>query len=107
MVIRPIPLGLLKDRAVLLTPSDNGYLSTELTRVRTARIFRLREYNAETVRDNSQLILYYDCVNSLPKDVNFAVGMLLIHKSKRYEILTVEELCGEKPHHFKITARAV
>ena len=107
MDIRPIPRKLLCDSVLLSVPAADGYSVTEISSVRVVCGSKLKGYADSSMKEMSELIVYYDCVNSVPADVKFSAGMSLIFHDRRYEILSAEEFSGEGPHHIRITARAV
>lgn len=104
---KPIPLGLLADNITLMTPTVDGYDSTEIYDVRVQKKSAVREYNSTAVRDISEITVYYDCENSSPHGVEFLAGMLIVHEEVRYEILEAEQFSAERLHHIRITARKV
>lgn len=104
---RPIPMELLVDEVTLMAPTVDGYDSTEIYNVRVQKRSAVREYNSSALRDISEITMYYDCENSSPKGVEFLAGMLIVHDSVRYEILTAEQFSDEQLHHIRITARKV
>ena len=104
---RAIPMELLADEITLMTPTVDGYDSTEIYNVRVQKKSAVREYNFSAVRDISEITVYYDCENSSPNGVEFLAGMLIVHAGVRYEILTAEQFSAEQLHHIRITARSV
>lgn len=104
---RPIPLELLADDITLMTPTVDGYDSTEIYNVRVQKKSAVREYNSAAVRDISEITVYYDCENSSPRGVDFLAGMLIMHDDVRYEILAAEQFAAEQLHHIRIIARKV
>ncbi len=103
--ILPIPSELLTDSAVLKTPSGAGYKTTHLEYVRIIRTSEVTDYTAGRVRDCTEIVMYYDCVNSYPEDVVFSAGQLLEYCGEEYELVKSELFAGEEPHHYRITAR--
>ena len=104
MKISPIPLRLLDSSVTLLLPSQDGYSSVEVERVRVVRSSKVREYSAAVQRDVSQLTVYYDCVNSLPASLSFPAGALILYDGVRYEITESQLFSAVSPHHIRITA---
>ncbi len=104
---RPIPLQLLADEITLMTPTVDGYDSTEIYNVRVQKKSAVREYNSSAVRDISEITVYYDRENSSPQGAEFLAGMLIIHQNMRYEILSAERFAAEQLHHIRITARII
>lgn len=107
MRVLPIPRGLLREKIKLLVPADSGYSVQEICSVRVVRTSKVREYNSTVVRDSSEILVYYDCTNSVPAGISFSAGMLILFDDRRYEIISAEEFSGNGPHHIRITARTV
>lgn len=106
-VIRPIPSALLNDCIVLMVPSEDGYVSHEISSVRVIRSSKVSDYSAVRVRDGSEITVYYDCVASRPTGIEFAAGMLIVYDSVRYELILAEEFKAAAPHHIRLTAKKV
>ncbi len=104
---RAIPAKLLNDEITLLVPTVSGYDEVEIYNVRVQQTSAVREYSSTSVRDISQIVVYYDCENSAPQGVEFAAGMLISFAGRRYEIISAAQFAAESLHHVKITARAV
>lgn len=105
--ILPIPSALLTDSALLRTPSGDGYKSTRLEYVRIVRTSGMTDYTAGRVRDCTEIVMYYDCVNSYPEEVVFSAGQLLEYCGEEYELVQAELFAGEVPHHYRIKARKI
>lgn len=105
--ILPIPSELLADSVTLYVPESSGYTAVEVSDVRVEQADRVTEHTARDVRNASELVVYYDCVNSSPSDVSFEAGMMLRYCDARYEILKVERFAALRLHHIRITARKV
>ncbi len=103
--IKPIPAELLTDCAVLRTPSENGYEKTDLIDVRIIRTSAITDYTAGRTRDCTELLMYFDCVNSYPQDVIFSAGQTIDYCGESYEITSAELFSGTAPHHYRIRAR--
>ncbi len=103
--IRPIPVSLLTDSVLLFTPSVNGEISERVENVRVIRTSEITDRAAVNARDISELTVYYDCVNSYPRYMEFAAGMFMQYDDIMYEVMKVEEFSAEKLHHLRITAR--
>ena len=103
----PIPKALLSDSVTLLVPDGDGFSSADISAVRVQYSSAVREYSAVVMRDESEITVYYDLVNSRPVGVSFAAGMLLLHEGRRYEILSAERFDAFSPHHIRIKARLV
>ena len=70
--VKPIPAELLTDSAVLLTPTGSGYSSETLDSVRIVRVSAITDYTTGRTRDCTELVMYFDCVNSSPSGTEFA-----------------------------------
>ena len=103
--IKPIPAELLTDSALLRTPTQSGYIETALIDVRILRKSAITDYAAGRTRDCTELVMYFDCENSYPYNVEFAAGQTLVYSGESYEITSVELFSGTAPHHYKIKAR--
>ena len=106
-MIMPIPNELLCDSVTLLKPDGSGYSSVVIDSVRVVRRSKVSEYSSTIVRDNSEITVYYDCINSSPTDMEFSAGMLVEYECERYEILVAEMFRAYSPHHIRITAKRV
>lgn len=103
--VKPIPQELLTDSAELLDPSDYGYSRKALSDVRIVRVSGITDYAAGRIRDCTELVMYFDCVNSSPSEMEFSAGQSLEYCGETFEIISAELFCGEAPHHWRIKAR--
>lgn len=103
--IKPIPAELLNDWAVLLTPTANGYNEETLSGVRIVRTSKITDYAAGNARDCTEIVMYYDCVNSSPGGMEFSAGQSLAYCGETYEITQAELFSGTEPHHYRVKAR--
>lgn len=103
--LKPIPAELLTDCAVLRTPTASGFNDTDLIDVRITRINAITDYTAGRTRDCTELVMYFDCVNSYPSDVEFAAGQTIAYCGESFEITSAELFSGTAPHHYRIKAR--
>ena len=103
--VKPIPAELLTDSAVLLTPASSGYSTETLSDVRILRISAITDYTAGRTRDCTELVMYFDCVNSSPSGTEFTAGQSLEYCGEDFEIVSAELFCGEDPHHWRVKAR--
>lgn len=103
--IRPIPAELLMDSALLLTPSASGFDREELTDVRILRVSSITDSAAARVSDCTELVMYFDCVNSSTAGTEFCAGQLLEYCGEVFSLIRAELFAGEQPHHYRITAR--
>ena len=103
--VKPIPAELLTDSAVLLTPTGSGYLRDNLDSVRIVRVSAITDYTTGRTRDCTELVMYFDCVNSSPSGTEFAAGQSLEYCGETYEVVSAELFAGEDPHHWRVKAR--
>lgn len=103
--VRPIPLELLTDIAVLRTPSGSGYTDTDLIDVRIVRTSGITDYTTGRTRDCTEIVMYFDCVNSYPQDTVFAAGQTIMYCGESYEVIQAELFSGTEPHHYRVKAR--
>lgn len=103
--IKPIPAELLTDSAVLSIPTASGYSSEQLTDVRIIRTSKITDYAAGNARENTEIVMYFDCVNSSPADSEFTAGQTIAYCGEDFEITKAELFAGSQPHHWRITAR--
>lgn len=107
--MRPIPRSLLIHTVMLHRMVDKdrwgkGQLSdgAELQRVRmepSGRIVRDKN-NAEI---QLAATLFYDCKNSRPKGIVFAVDDIIIFNGQKHQVQVVELLYDEKQlHHYEV-----
>ena len=99
--VKPIPAELLTDGAVLLTPTGSGYLRDNLDSVRIVRVSAITDYTTGRTRDCTELVMYFDCVNSSPSGTEFAAGQSLEYCGETYEVVSAELFAGEDPHHWR------
>lgn len=104
-IIKPIPAELLTDSAVLKIPSVYGYREKDLTDVRIIRTSEMTDYASGYVRDKTEIVMYFDCVNSFPQDIEFTAGQSLKYCGENYEVIKAELFAGDSPHHWRVTAR--
>lgn len=109
--LKPIPAELLTDCAVLRTPTASGYKTADLIDVRITRTSAITDYTAGRTRDCTELVMYFDCVNSVYStesgvgEVEFAAGQTLVYCGESFEIISAELFSGTAPHHYRIKAR--
>lgn len=109
--MKQIPLKYLKDTASLyhVTGTDRYNKPTYGTAVNLTRIYcepthtTIRNANGELQTD--VLILFYDCVNSLPASTSFVKNDKIVYKGIDYIVRTNEiipnPLTGES-HHYEV-----
>lgn len=100
-----IPVFLLPHRAVLQKPVREGIWGSgecgqtvALSKVRV----ELKKARGSAVRGGT---LYFDCRNSLPRNVVFEVGDVLTFEGEEYAVTAVQWFCGSRsqPHHAEIS----
>lgn len=107
--MRQIPKKLLIHTVKLhKTLSKDRWGKAELdegTEIRRVRV----EPSRKIVRDknNAEIrlaaVLFYDCVNSQPRDIHFNVDDILSFYGQKYRVLNVEPLFdGENLHHYEV-----
>jgi hypothetical protein len=96
MLSKPIPRALLPHSAILKTPRKDG-------------IFDDGDYDEVILRDvrvevsTKRTRLYFDTVNSMPRDMKFRQGQLLGFCDKDYKIDEIKAvMCAGKIHHYRI-----
>ncbi len=105
MNIRPIPAELLTDSVTLRTPAASGYSDQLLSDVRIIRTSEVTDHLVTHTRERSEIIMYFDCVNSFPADTQFAAGQSLLYCGEIYEIVEAVLFAGEEPHHYRVRGR--
>ena len=103
--VKPIPAELLTDSAVLLTPNGSGYSRENLDSVRIVRVSAITDYTTGRTRDCTELVMYFDCVNSSPSGTEFTAGQSLEYCGETFEVVSAELFAGEDPHHWRVKAR--
>lgn len=103
--VKPIPAELLTDSAALLTPTESAYIRETLDDVRIVRVSAVTDYTAGRARDCTELLMYFDCVNSSPAGTEFSAGQSLEYCGEEFEIISAELFSGEGPHHWRVKAR--
>ena len=104
----PIPKNLLIHSAMLRTVSEDKWQSetvqttAELTKIRVEPSSKL-----VTAKDNRQVslsaVLFFDCKNSRPCDVNFKHGQKIVFQGTEYTIETIEKLYdNSRLHHYEL-----
>ena len=103
--VKPIPAELLTDSAALLTPTASGYSKESISDVRIVRMSGITDYTAGRMRDCTELLMYFDCVNSSPAGTEFTAGQSLEYCGESFEIISAELFAAEDPHHWRVKAR--
>ena len=106
--MRPIPRGLLIHRAVLKRPATTDtfqaqtYTETELNYVRFDPYKRTSKTKENTERVLSTT-MFYDCINSRPRGLDFHLGDRIISGGTEYEVKSIEHLHDNRGlHHIEL-----
>lgn len=105
MNVAPIPAELLTDSVTLLTPAASGYSEQLLSGVRIVRTSSVTDYTSGSSGDTTEIVMYFDCVNSTPADTEFSAGQSLKYCGEMFEIVQAVLFAGEQPHHYRIRAK--
>lgn len=105
--IRPIPMELLGDSFMLIVPFEDSLEQIYVRSVRAVKTGAVSDYSSTRMRDTSELVIYYDCTNSLPQNMEFSAGMQIEYGGELFEVLEAKLFCGISPHHWKLTARRI
>lgn len=106
--MRPIPRSLLIHSGELLTPSGEdiygkpSFSSTNLANIRiepTSKIIQTKDNKSVQLSS----ILFFDCMNSIPKDTVFFEEQTLVFMGRKYTVTSIEMLFdGRKLHHYEV-----
>lgn len=108
--MRPIPKSLLIHEAVLHKAQDGaGFWDEKGLDSGVELSFVRMEPSSKIVRDKNNAevqlaaTLFYDCKNSRPKGIAFAVDDVVIFNGQKHKIQVVEPLYdGRKLHHYEL-----
>lgn len=107
--IRAIPKKLLIHAAVYAKTADEDRWGKEILKDEKELRFIRLELSTKIVRDKSgaeiQLAatLFYDCRNSRPQNVKFAVDDIILFNGQKYAVRVVEPLYdNRKLHHYEL-----
>lgn len=103
MTVKPIPNKLLGDEIILQRPSADGWSDVYIHNVRAERVSSVDDSYSNNPREKTELIVWYDCVNSYP-ETSFEAGMRVKFGGEIFEITKSKVYRAEKPHHCKLTA---
>ena len=70
--------------------------------MRIVRVSAITDYTTGRTRDCTELVMYFDCVNSSPSGTEFAAGQSLEYCGETYEVVSAELFAGEDPHHWRV-----
>lgn len=105
MNVKPIPAELLTDSVTLRTPTASGYSDQTLYDVRIIRTSAVTDHLVTHTRERSEIVMYFDCVNSSPADTQFSAGQSLLYCGEIFEIIEAVLFAGEEPHHYRVKGR--
>ena len=81
-------------------PEENNEISLKYVRMEPSTKVVRDKNNAEV---QLAATLFYDCKNSQPKEVVFAVDDLIIFNGEKHRIKVIESLYGRKKlHHYEL-----
>ena len=105
--MRPIPRAFLIHSATLLaatgTNNDTDTPVAELSRIRVETEWTETRDREET-RAGRTAQLWYDVRQSLPRNVQFLPGQLVLYQGVHYRVAAVKELyCGRRLHHVELS----
>lgn len=107
MNIKPIPNELLGDSFTLLVPAaSGGWTEKEIRNVRIERTEAVTEYSSQKQRSNTEITVWFDCVNSSPK-TDFSAGMKARYRGEIFVITEHKVYFAGAPHHCRFKARKV
>lgn len=107
--MKPIPKKLLIHTVTLFEKmKEDSWGKEELDAGKQIRFVRM-EPSSKIIRDKNgaevQLAatLFYDCRNSLPRDLDFKVDDIISFNGQKHQVKTVEPLYDEKKlHHYEL-----
>jgi hypothetical protein len=105
---QPIPVALLPHNVTLKTSktqgifTDGDYDETEIYNVRIEVSEKTRQSGSSELRTRGAK-LYYDTVNSTPKDMEFKTGQLIVFGGDTFKIDAVRGvMSANKIHHYRV-----
>lgn len=107
MRIRPIDNELLGDSFVLLVPTESGFDRVTVSNVRVEKRSRISDYADTRQRDTSELVIFFDCVNSDSEGREIVAGMQAEYEGVCYQLTEVRLFRAESPHHLRMTAQRI
>ncbi|ASB95825.1 Minor capsid protein [Streptococcus equi subsp. equi] len=107
--VKPIPKELLVDTVTYLAVGNKDswgaetVVSTELSQVLVQPRSSIQR-GQQNESNSYELLLFFDCVNSLPVDHQFKVDDKISYLGKEYRIASVEVLKAfdQSPHHYEV-----
>lgn len=103
MIVKPIPNKLLGDEIILQKPTESGWSDVYIHNVRAERVSSVEDSYSTSPREKTELIVWYDCVNSYP-EASFEAGMRVKFGGEIFEITKSKVYRAENPHHCKFNA---
>lgn len=109
-MIKPIPLSLLGDSVTYLETKDGRWgqsvaSEVEVRQVSVQAISAISKVKSQQNESNSyQLLLFFDCVNSLPKWQTFKLDDRIRYEGETYRIAKVEVIktFDGQAHHIEV-----
>lgn len=107
-MVRAIPRRLLIHKATLKTgnttdkwgnPSWEYEQTLDWVRFEPTEKLKLTKDNKEI---QCSLLMFYDCTHSRPLNTSFEVGQVVHWRNTDYEIVSIDYLEDERPHHLEI-----
>ena len=107
-VIKPIPKKLLIHTVTRLERATDRWGEETLKEKEIIKRVRIEPSN-KVVRDknNAEIqisaTLFYDCKNSLPRDIQFSEDDIIVFNGQKHKVQTIEPLYdGERLHHIEM-----
>lgn len=107
--MRPIPKKLLIHAVTLHKKTGEGRWGDDQLNDGLKLTYVRMEPSSKIVRDknNAEIqlaaTLFYDCKNSRPKDIAFAVDNIIVFNGQKHRVQIVEPLYdGERLHHYEM-----
>lgn len=104
----PIPRALLPHKAQLLTEKLDAWQHPEVIVSKMLQHIRidaelLRKADEQDTIHSEKWLLFYDCRNSLPRDVTFSLGQVIVWNDLRLTVKAVTPVWEDRAlHHYEI-----
>lgn len=104
----PIPRALLPHKAQLLTETIDAWQNATVTDSKNLKYIRIdadltRRADEKDTVHAARWLLFYDCRNSLPRDVTFSLGQVIVWNDLRLTVKEVTPVWEDKAlHHYEI-----
>ncbi len=106
--MKPIPKKMLIHTADLKSITHDIWQTETLSLISRLKNIRIEPCSKiVTDKQNKQLtlsaVMFYDCRNSYPQNINFVHGQKIVFNDKQYTIEVIEPLYdGTKLHHYEL-----